>query len=580
MTILSDAPSGVSAAGDPQIKAARRPQMMPLVYYYNANIITMNPAVPKAPHMLVVGDRVLHCSPERAPFGLDFRDSDFSRVRSSLAGQVRFVDLGGRTIIPGICDAHAHFLLWGQILAQVDLNYTKSEEECIERLKAGAGDTPKGQWVRGRGWTHNLWDNPKLPSRASLDAAFPDNPVYLSSKCGHLVWVNSAALAAAGVDDHTPDPPGGELERRDGRLTGVLKEDANELVERAIGDVTQEEWYAALQRAQSAAHSQGITAMHTPEYMDTWEFLQKAHSEELLTMRVNFWIPVAAIDDLCATRTRHGLGDHRLRISAVKVFMDGSLGGRTALMYDAYENEPGNIGIEVTDAESINRWTLQANRAGLSMAVHAIGDLAVGNTITAYENAAAELGTAGDTRTNPVLRNRIEHLQVYSDRDLERLKKLKPIASYQPIHLCADMGPADSYWGARAKNAYACRTIADMGCLMVFGSDVPVEPCNPFYGLYAATTRKDLKGNPAGGWYPEQCISLEESLQAYTINCAVASGEQDVLGSLEPGKFADFVVLPEDPFKVSPEELREMKPQATVINGETVFKSEELEGLI
>jgi predicted amidohydrolase YtcJ len=553
---------------------------LPLAYYYNANVITMNPSSPTAPHMLVCGDRVLHCDNSRAPFGLDYRDADFGRVRQSMAGQVRFVDLGGRTVIPGICDAHAHFLMWGEKLTHVDLSGGRSEEDCVRLLKEGAADVAKGEWVRGRNWSNNLWDNTAFPSRDSLDAAFPDNPVLLTSKCCHVIWVNSAALAAAGVDDHTPDPHGGEIERRGGRLTGILKEDANELVSRAVGEMNIEQWYAAMDRAQSVAHGLGITAMQTPEYMDMWTFLQGAHAEERLTMRINFWMPISVLDELVGAGIRHGLGDDRLRISAVKVFMDGSLGGRTALMYDPYEGEPDNFGIEVTDAETIARWTLQANRAGLSMAVHAIGDLAVGNVISAYEASAAELGTGGDTRTNPVLRNRIEHLQVFSDRDLDRLKRLRPVVSIQPIHLCADMGPADRHWGARSKNAYACRTVKDLGSLMVFGSDVPVESCNPFYGLYAATTRKNMDAQPASGWYPEQCISLQEALEAYTINCATASGQQDVLGSLEAGKLADFVVLTENPFEVGPEDLRDMKPLATVSGGTTVFEAAELEGLL
>lgn len=560
--------------------SGKRAGTLPLTYYYNGNILTMNRTTPTSPHMLVGGDRVWHCDPSPVPLGLDYREANFLRVRQSMGGQVRFVDLGGRSVMPGICDAHAHFLMWGQMLAHVDLTDANSEEECVRRLREQKANVPKGEWIRGRGWTHNLWDNPALPSRASLDAAFPDNPVYLTSKCCHVVWVNSAALAAAGVDENTPTPEGGEIEIRDGRLTGILKEDANDLVRRAIGETTESQWYEALDRAQAVAHSLGITSMQTPEYMPTWKFLQKVHAEERLSMRVNFWMPVAVLDELCATETQHGLGDLRLRISAVKAFMDGSLGGRTALMYDDYENEPGNIGIEVIDAETIMQHTLQANAAGLSMAVHAIGDLAVGNVLRAYEKAADQFGRAGDTRTNPIHRNRIEHLQVFSDRDHDLLKKVHPIISIQPIHLCADMGPADRHWGARSKNAYACRTAAELGCMLVFGSDVPVESCNPFYGMYAATTRNNLKGEPGNGWFPEQCVSLQETLEAYTINCATASGIQDHIGSLEAGKLADFIVLPENPHEVSPTDLRDMLPVATVSGGKAVHTSPELEGAI
>ncbi len=551
-----------------------------LDYYYNGNILTMNRAVPTSPHMLVGQGRVLHCDPSPAPLSLDFRQPDFSDTISKLAGEVRFVDLKGKTVIPGICDSHAHFIWWGTTLVQADLSHSTSEQNCIEIVRGHALEPSSGEWIVGFGWAHNLWPSRELPSLKSLDEAFPDTPVILSSKCGHLAWINSAAFRAAGITEDTPDPFGGEIERRDGRFTGILKETAIALVDAKIGPVTDAQRRAALDRAQAKAHSYGITSMHTPEDMNTWEFLQNAHAEGLLSMRVNFWIPVAALDDLCATRTRHGLGDHHLRISAVKVFMDGSLGGRTALMYDPYENEPDNRGIVVTDEETVIQNTLQANRAGLSMAIHAIGDQAVGFVLTAYERAAAELGTEGDTRSNPVLRNRIEHLQVFSPRDLERIRALKPVVSIQPIHLCADMGPADRHWGERAQYAYACRTVADAGSLITFGSDVPVESCNPFLGMYAAITRKDLEGKPENGWFPGECLSLQETLEAYTINCATASGEQDVLGSLEAGKLADFVILPDDPFKISPEQLRDMKPLATVLDGKCVYADGEWESVL
>lgn len=543
-----------------------------LTYFYNGTILTMNRRTPQAPHMLVAEGKVWHCSEEEAPLGLDYRAPDFETTRQQMSRDVEFVDLGGQTVMPGVCDAHAHFLWWGNTLAQADLSRAKSEAECLELLKTQGADGDGDGWVLGHGWAHNLWQGSKLPTRESLDAAFPDRPVLLDSKCGHLAWVNTRALQLAGVPEDAADPEGGEFERAGGRLTGILKETACSLVSKKVGPLTEKQRFAALEKAQKKAHALGITAMQTPEDLETWHFLQRAHAQGLLTMRVNFWMPVSALDDLCAAKITHGLGDHQLRISAIKIFTDGSLGGRTALMYDAYENEPANLGVEVTDVETITAKTLQANRAGLSMAIHAIGDRAVGHVLTAYEKAAAELGTAGDTTTNPVLRNRIEHLQVYSDRDRERIRALKPVASMQPIHLCADMGPADRHWGSRAKNAYACRTLTDSGCLLVFGSDVPVEPCNPFWGMYAAATRNDLTGAPGNGWNPEEKLSMQEILEAYTLNPAIAAGEQNVLGSLEPGKLADFIILPENPLKVTAEELKDMTPVATYIEGKLVYE--------
>lgn len=535
----------------------------PLVYLYNGNILTMNPAEPRATQLMISGDRIWHCSDDVAPLGLNYRASGFATARKELKEHVQFIDLQGQTVLPGLVDAHIHFLWWAMNLEVADLSAARSEEECIEVLRTHAAGIRPGEWIRGFGWSHNLWDSFRLPVRSSLDAAFPNNPVHLSSKCGHLAWTNSAALQAAEVNDSTRNPAGGEIERREGRATGILKETAICLVSDRIGPPGEEQRLRALRRGQQLAHSLGLTGMQTPEDLDTWGFLQRARAADELSMRINFWIPAAAFDHLEGIQAQCGLGDERLRISAVKLFSDGSLGGRTALMYEPYEGEPENFGICVSDREEIHRITLRANRAGLPMAIHAIGDKAVDNVLAAYEASAEELGASGAAGVWPNVRNRIEHLQVYSDRDLERIRKLKPVASMQPIHLCADMGPAEKFWGTRSRNAYAFRTLAEAGCTLAFGSDAPVESLNPWYGLYAAITRCNMEGEPAGGWNREEKIGLQQALECYTVNCAAASGQAELLGTLSAGKLADFIVLPEDPFSLSPESLREMKPVAT-----------------
>lgn len=547
-----------------------------LKYFYNGNILTMNRNQPKARHMLVANDRLLYIGNDRAPLGLDYQDSDFeSRVAGSDAS-VEFIDLKGKTVLPGLTDAHAHFLWWGQTLTEAELYASTSEDHALQLLvdhqkSSGASSG----WIRGRGWSQNLWTDTAFPNCKKLDELFPDRPVVLGSKCGHVAWVNSAALREAGITDSTPDPEGGEIERVNGVATGILKETAIDLVEDRIGPLTIEQRWQALERAQEYAHSLGITCMQTPEYMDAWKFLQVAHANHKLTMRVQFWMPVSHLDAMLASGISHDLGDDQLCISAVKVFADGSLGGRTAQMVEPYENEPDNYGIEVHTAEFMLEKTLLANAAGLSMAIHAIGDKAIENVVAAYEAAAEKFGTDGTTETNPVLRNRVEHFQVYHPSHVERFRKLKPIASIQPIHLCADMGPADRFWGARSAYTYAIKSIKEMGCPIVFGSDAPVEPISPFYGLYAATTRCNLEGKPTGGWQPQECIGLQDALEAYTINCAHAAGKQRSLGSLETGKYADFIILEEDPFEQSPEALRDTRPLATYSGGKCVYASEE-----
>lgn len=545
-----------------------------ITYYYNGNILTMNPSSPRSSHMVVQNNRIWHCSDDAAVLGLNYRDPAFAETRRQLAADIEFVDLHGRTILPGLVDSHVHFLWWAQNLIIADLSPARCEEDALDILKRHSRTSRPAEWIRGFGWSHNTWPGSRLPSRESLDKLFPNNPVHLSSRCGHLGWVNSAALHAADINDATRDPFGGEIERKNGSATGILKETAIALVLDRIGDPTEEQRLQALLAGQAIAHGMGITGMQTPEDLSTWNFLQKANSERHLTMRISFWIPVAALDHLVELQVRNGLGDDRLSIGAVKLFSDGSLGGRTALMYDCYEGEPDNFGICVAGREDIRQATLKANRAGLPMAIHAIGDKAVDNVLAAYEAAAEELGFSGAAGSSPPVRNRIEHLQVFHPKDLDRIKKLRPVASMQPVHLCADREPAEKFWGKRADYAYACRTLREAGCTLAFGSDAPVEPINPFYGLYAATCRRDLEGKSSTAWNSRESIDLQAALEGYTINSAVAAGQTHKHGTLSAGKYADFIVLEEDPFSLTPEALRDTAPVATFSAGEQVHATE------
>jgi predicted amidohydrolase YtcJ len=547
-----------------------------LRYFYNGNIITMNPDAPRSGHMLVAGERIWSCRNDAKPLGLDWRDPAFNAQRRALSPEVEFTDLCGASVIPGLVDCHAHFLWWAVNLTYADLTGTRSEEEAVEIMRTHARQLPKGDWLIGFGWTHNLWEDPRLPTRKSLDEAFGDTPVFLSSKCSHLAWVNSAALARAGVDASTPDPVGGQIERRpDGggsqELTGILKETAMGLVESKIDQPSEETFRQALARGQKIAHGFGLTGVHSPEYLHTWEFMQRAHAEGALKVRVNFLAPLSLLGQLEELKVRQGLGDDWLRIAGVKAFCDGSLGGRTALMHEPFEGEPENRGIRVLEAEELFQATLRSNRVGLPIAIHAIGDRAVDDALTAFERAGGELEAMG----LPAMQNRIEHLQLFAGSSLERLGRVRPVASVQPIHLCADMGPADRYWGKRSRYAYAFRSLAEAGCTLVFGSDAPVEPINPFLGIYAAATRKDLNASPDGGWYPEERISVEQAIAAYTRNAAQVAGQSAILGQLEQGKLADFVVIAEDPIQGSPEGLRSVEPLATFIGGECVYAKPE-----
>jgi predicted amidohydrolase YtcJ len=555
---------------------AGRPTVLPLKYFYNANIRTFNAAHPLAPHMLVAGERIWFCSDQRAPLGIDFRESGFSHQRKLFEHEIEFIDLQGRTVLPSFGDAHIHFLWWALNASRPDLTEARSEDDAIRLLLAQVGSIPRGEWIVGHGWSHNSWPGGKLPSRASLDKAFPHNPVYLVSKCGHLAWLNSLALSIVGITPDTPDPAGGEISREKKEtgieLTGILKEDAVLLVEEVIPRPSPSSCRNAFLKAQLLAHSMGITSVHTPEEMSTWEFYSQMRALGLLRLRIAFLFPAANLDDIIRMRLRHGVGDNLLFVGGIKVFADGSLGARTALLYQPYENEPDNFGSCVREEKEIEEITIRSNRAGLPVAVHAIGDRAVGDVLRAFESAAKEVGCCGASDTRPLVRNRIEHMQLFAPVDKDLIREIRPVASVQPVHLCADWKPAMQYWGKRARYAYAFRKLLELGCSLAFGSDGPVEPINPWWGIHAAVNRQDLEGEPPKGWYPEERLDVEQAIVAYTVGVAHAAGKQNCWGTLQPGKYADFIVVDEDPCLIDSQNIRNLSVAQTYMSGECVFK--------
>jgi len=552
--------------------------MKRLTYFYNANIITMDGVAGRAPHMLIADGRVWACGNGVMPFGLDFRQSGFTHTRRQHADDIDFIDLKGATVMPGMTDAHIHFMNWAINQTRADLGAAGTEDEAVALLKAHASRHANEEWIIGYGWSHNTWPGGRLPSLESLDKAFPGNPVFLASKCGHLAWVNTAALRLSDLDASVADSPGGEIMRaeHDGhvRLTGILKENAVGLVEKNIGAPSPQTMRDAFLHGQHIAHTLVLTAMHTPEDMDTFAFLQRMKAEGELRLRINFMPPISAIDALESLRLSAGFGDEWLRICAVKMFTDGSLGGRTAYMYEPYEDDPANKGICVTDEEALVSCISRSNRIGLPTAVHAIGDRAVGSVLRALEKVHEAEGMSPLTKS-AVKGNRIEHFQLFSPDDMAIIRRVRPVASVQPIHLCADMAPADRYWGGRSRYTYAFKTIADAGCNLAFGSDGPVEPINPFLGIYAAVTRMNLEGQPDGGWHPEERIGIMEALHGYTQGAAIAAGQAERTGSLTPGKFADFLVIDADPTTITPHDLLQVKPRETWINGECVFSQQD-----
>ena len=474
------------------------------------------------------------------------------------------VDLEGKAVIPGLTDSHIHFVSHALAQQRVDLRDASSPEDALRRVADRVAETEPGRWVLGRGWDRNLWPGGRYPTRWDLDTVAPDNPVFLWSKDGHVAWLNSRALEGIGIGQNTPNPPGGEVIRDvHGRPTGILKENAAVTAEKSVPTPSDSEIEEAILRMTPEFHAMGLVGIHDFERKDAFRAFQHLLKEGRLGLRVNMGIPLDALDAAITVGLRSGFGDRWLRIGNVKIFSDGTLGSRTAAMLEPFEGEPDNCGMLDTSPEGLRDAIRKAGSAGLAVAVHAIGDRANRLVLDVMEEAR---------RREDAMRHRIEHAQLLAEEDIPRFASLGVIASMQPIHATADMEIADLHWGERCKGAYAFRSLLDLGVHLAFGSDAPVESPNPFLGIHAAVTRQRADGTPAGGWHPEQRISVEEAVRGYTMGAAYASGEERIRGSISHGKLADMVVLSQDIFSVHPSEIPDTLVLMTMIDGVVVFQ--------
>ena len=522
--------------------------MRPDLLLVNGRIRTLDPRRPLASALAVADGRVV------AVGGEDLRD---------LAGRgVRVFDLEGRTVLPGLTDAHIHLGWFALGLREVDLRDCRSLGEMLDRVAERVHTTPPGEWVLGRGWDQEAWPDPRFPTAADLDRVAPHHPVALTAKSGHALVANTLAMREAGVGAETPDPEGGRVERDpSGRPTGLFLEEAMELIRRAVPEPDAETVADALPEAFERAWRVGLTSVHQMGDLTTFDALQRLRDRGALGLRVVQYLPVEALDHALALHLRAGFGDDRLRVGGVKVFADGALGQRTAAMLAPYEGEPDNVGILTLDREALEDLARRAVEGGLPLAVHAIGDRANRMVL----DVLAGVGGTG-------LRHRIEHVQLLHPDDMGRLAALGVVASMQPIHATQDAPMADRYWGDRCTTAYAWQSLLDAGTVLAFGSDCPVEDLNPFLGIHAGVTRArpDGYGGPEG-WRPEQRITVEEAVRAYTWGAAYAAGMEDRLGRLAPGYLADLIVLDRDVFACDPDAIPETQVVGTMVGGRWVF---------
>jgi predicted amidohydrolase YtcJ len=519
----------------------------------NGRIRTLDPAQPIVTALALRGERVLAAG----------TDDEMRALLPDLP-PAQVVNLEGRSVLPGLIDAHLHFDWYSRGLNSVDAE-TPTLAECQARVAARAAQTPLGEWVTGLGWNQNVWGG-AFPTAADLDRVAPDHPVLLTAKSGHAAWANSVALRLAGVTAGMSDPAGGEIQRdASGQPTGILLESAIDLVGHKVPEATAEDVAQAMRAGMENAWRVGLTGIHDFDGRRSFSAFQLLKERGQLGLRVVKQIPVRHLAEAIGLGLRSGFGDDWLRLGNVKVFLDGALGPRTALMIEPYEGEPGNLGISVTDKEELYDFATQAAAAGLAMTVHAIGDKANHDLLDVYATVRGEEAARGQRP----LRHRCEHVQILHPDDFTRLGQLNVVASMQPIHATSDMLMADRYWGQRSRGAYAWRTQLEAGAPLAFGSDSPVESFNPFWGLHAAVTRRRADGAPGPeGWYPEQRLDLETALRGFTTGPAYAGYMEDRQGSLAPGKLADLVVVDRDIFACDPMAIRETQVLGTLIGAE------------
>ena len=519
----------------------------------NARVWTGNPRQPWAEAVAIRGERL-------AAVG------STAEVRGLVSAGTRVIDAKGQFLVPGFNDAHVHFIDGGHRLASVQLRDAKTPAEFTARLKAFAASVPKGTWITGGDWDHELWGG-ELPRREWIDAVTPDHPVWVNRLDGHMSLANSAALRAAGVTAATQEVPGGTIVRGpQGEPTGILKDNAQALVDRVRPPPPAELSDRALEAAMRYVAEQGVTSVQN---MGTWEELaifERAHVAGRLRTRIYAAVPLETWERLRDTVAGRGRGDTWLRIGGLKGYVDGSLGSHTAAFHQPFTDAPADKGLLVNTPEDLYRWVSGADKAGLHVMVHAIGDRAIGLQLDTFARVAAENGPRDR-------RFRIEHAQHIAPEDVKRFAELDVIASMQPYHAIDDGRWAERVIGPeRAKTTYAFKSLLDAEARVAFGSDWYVAPPTPLEGIYAAVTRRTLDDRNPGGWVPEQRIGVEDALRAYTLGGAHASFEEQEKGTLEPGKLADLVLIDRDLTRVPPETIRDAKVVLTVVGGQAVFE--------
>ncbi len=525
----------------------------------HANVRTLDDASPRAEAIAVVGERIL-------------RLGTSAEIASLVGPHTRVIDAGGQLVLPGFDDAHVHFLEGGFQLASVDLRDAATQAEFAQRIRDFVASRPRDQWVTGGDWDHERWPGGPLPTRALIDAFTHDTPVFVERLDGHMGLANSKALELAGVTRDTQDPPGGRIVRdAEGEPTGVLKDAAKTLVTRLIPEPSFQEKLVAARAATQHAARFGVTSVQDMSTGSDVGVYQELHRRGELDTRIYALTSLNDWERIARTGVHAPFGDDWIRIGALKGFSDGSLGSTTALFFDPYVDAPNERGLpnaQMIPESAMQERITRADAAGLQVVVHAIGDRANATVLSMFEQAESQNG-ARDRRF------RIEHAQHLRAQDIPRFHTLHVIASMQPYHAIDDGRWAEKRLGPeRIKTSYVFRSLLDAGAVLAFGTDWTVAPLDPLLGLQGAVTRQTLDGKNPNGWLPEQKITLEEAVRAYTQGSAYAEFQEASKGTLAPGKLADFVILSRDIFALPPTEITSARVEQTIVGGRVVYTAD------
>jgi predicted amidohydrolase YtcJ len=536
----------------------REPPLHKTTYYLHGRIYTNDPKQPWAVAMAVRDEKIL-CIGTITQIMLECGGAEGEDV----------VQLNDRFVMPGFNDAHVHVGGAARDKLNLALNGAASIAEIQKLVKEAAATHKPGEWILGSGWDQTRWPDQKFPGRLQLDEAAPQNPVYLEHVSGHVAVVNSLALKHAEITKDTPDPPGGEIERfADGEPTGLLKEDpAQEMVWERVPDPSAAERRRGIEMVLEELGRNGVSSVQDFSQWEDFLVYIDLKEEKKLTVRITEWLPfILSTDELQNRRAQGGTTDPWLRTGALKGFLDGALGTRTAALLEPYSDDPSTSGIPRLDPGKLKTMAIERDRLGFQLAFHAIGDKANRLALDTFESVA---------RVNPPRdrRDRVEHAQVVASQDMPRFGELHVIASMQPSHETNDSRWAELRIGPeRAKGAYAWNSLEKAGAKLAFGTDYDVEPINPMRGLYACVTREALTGGPAGGWEPQEKLPLPDCIRAYTSGSAYAEFMDGKKGELKVGEFADFVILSRDLTKVPPKDFLTTDVLQTVVGGRTVYQ--------